>query len=251
MLLSTVAAGPTAVRNPPQRPPCSGEPTLTPQGDEGKHTPPTPAETSGTFGLKRGGLAPKGAMEHPKSKVTVLPPAGREEQNERWGIRPDRLGDHLFTSDRRGHGPDDAVNVAEDVDTDDPRELEERGFVLDGGWRLAQAGKGRVRQVDDGGMTSHRGVLHPEEHVDEHVLRAAVEAELGFTYEAVHSVYRQGPLSQDQRELRARIDARVLALSHAGGHMAQLGRALGFPVKDDGHCRAIENALARARKESA
>lgn len=122
---------------------------------------------------------------------------------------------------------------------------ERRGHLYEGGWQVVSIKGGD----EEGGVTSHRGVLHPDEYVDQELLRDLVSAELGFTYEQIRSVYRQGPLAADQRELRGQIDARLLALCHAGGHMAELGRALGFPVKDDGHCRAIENALARARKE--
>ena len=95
----------------------------------------------------------------------------------------------------------------------------------------------------------HRGVLRPDEYVDEAALRGLVEQELGFTYEQVRSVYRQGRLSAEQRELRGQIDARVLALSCAGANIALLGRALGFHVNDAGACEALNNALARARKE--
>jgi hypothetical protein len=181
-------------------------------------------------------------MEHPKIKVTHLPPAGREEQLERWGISPSA---RWTEANRWGHGPDDALAAGEGADGDE-RELEERGFLLEGGWHAVEPPKGSVR---GGGTTSHRGVLHPGEYVNEDALRVLVERELGFTYEQVRSVYRQGPLSPDQRELRARIDARLLALSNAGGNVALLGAALGFPVKANGNCRAMENALARARKE--
>lgn len=101
------------------------------------------------------------------------------------------------------------------------------------------------------GGTTHRGVLHPDEYVDHEALRPMVERELGFSYEQVRSVYRQGPLTADQRELRGQIDARLLALSHAGANVALLGQALGFPVKENGNCRAMENALTRARAEEA
>jgi hypothetical protein len=184
-------------------------------------------------------------MEHPE-QITILPPAGREEQLERWGISPGRTGDHLHGNDRRGHLADDALPTGDDHDDADDRGLEERGFLLDGGWHAVTVTEGGGR---DGGMTSHRGVLQGHEHVDPAALRAAVENELGFTYDEVRSVYRQGPMSNANRELRERIDARLLALSRAGGHMAALGQALGFPVKDDGHCRVMENALTRARKE--
>ena len=121
----------------------------------------------------------------------------------------------------------------------------EADFLNAGGWHVASIKGGN----EEGGVQSHRTVLHPDEHVDADVLRSLVERELGFSYEEVHSVYRQGPLSATQRELRGLVDARMLALSISGGSMVELGRALGFPIKDDGHCRVLENALKRARKE--
>lgn len=96
---------------------------------------------------------------------------------------------------------------------------------------------------------AHRGVLHPDEHVNEEALRPMLEAELGFTSAEVHSVYRQGPLTAVQRDLRGRIDARLMDLSESGANMAALGRALGLATRADGHCRAIANALTRARTE--
>ena len=124
---------------------------------------------------------------------------------------------------------------------------ESRDALFSDGWSVVSIKGGD----EEGGVTSHRGVLHPDEYVDSDTLRVLVERELGFTYEQVRSVYRQGPLSADQRELRGHIDARLLALSRSGGHMAELGRALGFDVKANGNCRAIENALTRAREEEA
>lgn len=129
-------------------------------------------------------------------------------------------------------------------------EVEGRSTPLGvGDWQAAEYMRNNGWTVETG--TAHRGVLQPEEHVDAEALRLMVEAELGFTYAQVHSVYRQGPLNADQRILRGRIDARVLTLSDAGGSTALLGRALGFPIKDDGHCRALANALTRAREEGA
>ena len=119
-------------------------------------------------------------------------------------------------------------------------------FMRGGGWAVISMAGGERQRA---GMNAHRGVVHEDEHVDAGALQALVEAELGFSYEQVRSVYRQGPLGPHQRELRRDIDARMLALSRAGGSMAALGRALGFPIKDDGHCRVLENALSRARQE--
>lgn len=121
----------------------------------------------------------------------------------------------------------------------------EADFLNAGGWRVVSIKAGD----EEGGVTSHRGVLHPDEHVDLDVLRGLVERELGFSYEQVRSVYRQGRLSATQRELRGAIDARVLALSLSGGNVAELGRVLGFHVNESGACEALNNALARARKE--
>lgn len=111
----------------------------------------------------------------------------------------------------------------------------------------ARGSGGATPGARDAGMSAHRGVLHPAEHVDVYILQTLVERELGFTRAHIRTVYRQGPLSAYQRELRGRIDARLLALSRSGTNIALLGRVLGFPIKANGTCRALENALARAR----
>ena len=92
----------------------------------------------------------------------------------------------------------------------------------------------------DAGMTAHRGTLHPDEYVDENVVRDAAEEVLGFTYEEISSVYKQGPKSPEQRQLRAKIDARLLALSRSGG-LSKLAEILGLNEK------TLDRALARAR----
>lgn len=167
---------------------------------------------------------------------------------ERWGISPDRTGDHLFRGSRtkRFLGADDVLDWDAAADEDE-HEGDALGFLLDGGWHAVTVNEGGGRS---GGMTSHRGVLQGHEHVDSDALQALVENELGFTLEQVRSVYRQGRLSAESRELRGRIDARVLALSQAGGNVAALGRVLGFHVNASGACEALNNALERARKES-
>lgn len=113
---------------------------------------------------------------------------------------------------------------------------EEYGFLAEGGWSAVEIGS-----AFDGGITAHRGVLHPDEYVDPELLRTMIEQHLGFTYEEISSVYRQGRLSPDQRELRATIDAQMLALSRAGGNLTALADDLGIPL------RTIHNAIARAR----
>jgi hypothetical protein len=104
--------------------------------------------------------------------------------------------------------------------------------------------------ADGGGLVAHRGVLQGTEYVDADVLRKAVEEELGYTYEQIRSVYRQGPLGSEKRKLRSVIDARMLALRRSGANMAELGRAIGFPIKASGNCAVLDNAIARAKANS-
>jgi hypothetical protein len=94
----------------------------------------------------------------------------------------------------------------------------------------------------DAGMTAHRGTLHPDEYVDYFVLRAQVEADLGFSYSDVSEAYANGRPTAEQRQLREKIDARLLALSRAGGNMEQLAKALGLNEK------TLRRSLLRARE---
>lgn len=95
---------------------------------------------------------------------------------------------------------------------------------------------------------AHRGVLTTDERrfLDHATVLAAVERELGVTVEEVRSVYRQGRTSEAQRELRGRIDARLLAIAEDGGHMTELARVLGWKVDNRGSY-TMSRALARAR----
>jgi len=94
----------------------------------------------------------------------------------------------------------------------------------------------------DGGMTAHRGILHPDAYVDADALRTAVEESLGHTYEEVSSAYMTGRPTVEQRQLRERIDSRLLALSRSGGNMALLARTMEISEK------TIDRALTRARE---
>jgi len=106
---------------------------------------------------------------------------------------------------------------------------------------------GRTYGYQDAGMTTHRGVLHPDEYVNTEVLRRAVEAELGFTVAQLHEVYTRagGPLPVALRDLRAAIDARLLALSESGANMLKLAEVTGLAY------RTVKYALARAREVQA
>jgi hypothetical protein len=114
--------------------------------------------------------------------------------------------------------------------------MSDRGFGADA------SSFGIVSGHEDGGLVAHRGVLHPDEYVDFFALRDAVEAELGFSYAAVAAAYKTGRPTAEQRQLREKIDARLLALSRAGGNMEQLAKAIGVSEK------ALDRALARARE---
>lgn len=133
-------------------------------------------------------------------------------------------------------------------------------FMAGGGFSVADTAygstTGRIAGAGDAGMKAHRGVLHEEEYVDDVRLRSLVEAELGFSYDEVRSVYDRGvaggPLPKPLRQLRERLDARVLALSLSGANMVALARAIGLPLQaaDDERgewCHALDRALRRAR----
>jgi hypothetical protein len=124
---------------------------------------------------------------------------------------------------------------------------EEWDYLFSGGVSTARGHKGEA------GMRAHRGVLHPHEYLDADALRSAVEAELGFTYDEISTVYRQGRMTDAQIELRNRIDARLLAIAEAGGNMLALARCLGWKInhgwrgEGGASCRTMERALKRAR----
>jgi len=105
------------------------------------------------------------------------------------------------------------------------------------GWHVVTS-KGGNRE---GGVVAHRGVLHPDEYVDMAQLVPAVERRLGFTLAELRAVYRQGRKSAAQRELRDRIDARLLDVGNAGGNLELLARVTGVDRK------TIGRALTRAR----
>jgi hypothetical protein len=151
--------------------------------------------------------------------VTKLPDASRENMLDAAGLDGSARWDGVA---RAEGSPDDPVTTE---------------FMNDGGWGIVTPGN----ENRDSGLVAHRGVLTDGEYVDFFVLRDAVEAELGFTYAEVSAAYRIGRPTAEQRQLRARIDARLLALSRSGGNMDALGRVLNIGEA------TIDRALARAR----
>lgn len=117
-------------------------------------------------------------------------------------------------------------------------------FMRNSGWTLVH---NVDRRASETGARSHAvnqyTVLHPTEYVDESLLVVLVEDELGFTVEQLHSVYSTGGrIPSDRRELRARIDARLLALSRGGANMDLFGRIIGL------NPATLDRALARAKE---
>lgn len=107
-----------------------------------------------------------------------------------------------------------------------------------GGWHVVEPG----REERSGGLVAHRGVTHPDEYVDIDVLRASIEEALGYSYADVSAVYaRGGRLTAEQRQLRERIDSRLLALSRSKGNMKVLADAFDLNEK------TIDRALVRAK----
>jgi len=112
-------------------------------------------------------------------------------------------------------------------------------YLRNTGWTVA-----RVKDPTAAGMTGHRGALHEDEYVDTAVVEAIVERELGYDLEQLHSVYSTGGrIPSARRELRDRIDARLLALSRSGANMDLFGRVTGLNPS------TLDRALARARAE--
>lgn len=108
------------------------------------------------------------------------------------------------------------------------------------GWSVVSPAFG-----DRGGMVGHRGPVHPDEYVDEWRVFIEAQRQLGFNIAEVWESYCQGRKSAAQRELRDRIDARLLAIANAGGNLTALARI--FEVDN----KTFQRALARARKEAA
>lgn len=140
------------------------------------------------------------------------------------------------------HGENYGRAVGEEPVPLNAGESRTREFLADGGWLLVEPGRGGRRA---GGTSAHRGALAPEEYVDEDILRVKLEEHMGFSVEEAHTAYRRdalgGPVPITLRELRGRLDARLLALSRDGVNMDGLATVL------DIHPMQFKRALSRAR----
>lgn len=240
--------------------PCSGGSYGAPpvRSTGGRAPCPTDSRTAAALNaaeLKSPAPAPKSVRE---PSIVRLEAVGREESLKAWGINPSA---RWSEAERRPRHSDELDGHEHDADAVDGegRELEELGFLLDGGWTAVDSTRGSrgwTPGARDAGMTSHRGVLHPGEHVDEEALRAALEAELGFTLDDVRAVFRQGRKSSAQLELRERIDARLLEVADAGGNLLELAKAFGWAIEaadalGGERSKTMERAIERARERSA
>lgn len=117
-----------------------------------------------------------------------------------------------------------------------------------GGWTIVHI----AQSPEDTGMTAHRGVVHPDEHIDWERVRALVEDNLGCPLAEIEEVYCAGKPTAIRARARAVIDARLLALSRAGGNMLALARILGWAIDEErSDCRMMRRALERARAAEA
>lgn len=116
-------------------------------------------------------------------------------------------------------------------------------FLRGTGWTFVHNHDGTRAGLNSHLVNQHT-VLHPDEHVDELLLAALVEDELGFTVEQLHSVYCTGGRIPSSRiALRAEIDARLLDLASGGANMDLFGRLTGLNES------TLDRALARARSQ--
>ena len=152
-------------------------------------------------------------------KVVDLPEATREDQYARWSLPREYVGG----------GAEPVVPVAAEE------------MLAAGGCRVVRV---RDCEADRCGLVGRE----PVEEVDEEVFVALLEDRLGFGVDEVRSVYRRGRLTDEQLELRSRVDARLLELADDGVNLAALGGMLGYRVRGNGSAHhAFTRALARAR----
>jgi hypothetical protein len=87
-------------------------------------------------------------------------------------------------------------------------------WLQDGGWHAASG-------------SSHHGVLHPDEYVDEGQLMELMEARLGVSLEEARAVLRRrGRFPRALRPVRDPVDAAIARIHADGGNLTQLARIL-------------------------
>lgn len=111
------------------------------------------------------------------------------------------------------------------------------------GWSIASIKGGN----QEGGITSHRGVLHSDEYVHAETLERLLEERLGVSLHEFDEAYKtRGRPSAEQsaknEAVRIKVDALFLEIQETDGNIELLSRLLG--IND----RRIREAAKRARQ---
>lgn len=187
-------------------------------------------------------------MEQDITAIIEEPPGGANH-----GRRTNRIDAGADNRDINDSARPGASRFAQALDAEHHQREE---FMRGGGFavvttRSGSTGRGGYEAYGyrDAGMTTHRGVLHPEEHIHQGELVALIEREMGYTIDQLHSVYSRGggPLPGALRALRTAIDCRLLELSESGANMEALYEITGLAGRTARH--AMERA--RAAREAA
>lgn len=96
-------------------------------------------------------------------------------------------------------------------------------------WSLVNTRRGTgPGGTQDAGMTSHRGVLHPDEHVNAEVLYRELERSLGISLQEFDAAYRsRGKPTTEIMATREKMDQVFLEVVEAGGNVEELAKILG------------------------
>lgn len=210
-------------------------------------------------------------------EVVDLPPAGREDMLRRCRM-PGQIRPTMKRAQRRRAAPDAPayrppaqatdytdhevgarprmagvhdswIDDGASHSTDDPDVMPHEATVASSTPEASNLGAHIVR------VGTHRGILHPDEFVDEVTLTPLLEKKLGFTMSQINRAWPPGsrggrPPSQ-VRELRDRISVRLAEVADRGGNMVELGSRLGWSVRRSTGgrvCDRMTAALARGRQ---
>lgn len=99
------------------------------------------------------------------------------------------------------------------------------------------------------GMSAHRGVLEQEEKLflDKELARTLVGIYLGTPVREVGEIYGSGRPGPERLAKRDALDEVFLELQEQGGNMSALARVLDWHIRENGECRKMSKALARAK----
>lgn len=166
----------------------------------------------------------------------------------------DRLQDHVgkriaaWRPEDSGDREDDPIDRADGM-------AKEHNFHAEFGWESDGTQFGYIvaeNNESNAGMVAHRGVLDEREFdlLDWGKVREITLAKLGVSHDQFEFAYsdRAGKPSPAARAVRDHVDERLLAISEAGGNMAQLANILLWDVDPVRGSRKMRRALERARE---